>query len=282
MTPPQLERICFRVGIFYSNNLIEMEEKIKKWLNQGGLPLEMKFAHNLQQEGFDVAQSVYYRDNETNKFRETDIIASNYRKINEVWTHLTFVIECKKTVDKPWLVLKNDNLLNHLNDELPIFGSKQTESFLEELYTSPNYKSDLIFKNRRSIGYSLQTALLGNGKDRAYEAVSSVTKACEYLSQNLSVRENTGSIYMPVILIEGSLFEAKILNNDINVKQSKSSEVLIARSFHEYGNSHILIFDNSNLQEVSKHLFKLTEEFFEQYESLLKKCIKPHSNVNFL
>ena len=141
-----------------------MKEKIKDWLLKGGFPLEMKFSNSLLKNNFEVAQSVYYQDHESGKFREIDIIASICEKINDIYTHITFVIECKKS-DKPWIVLKNDKLLNHINDELPIYHTRNGLFFLSSLYKNNGFKSDLLFKNNRSIGYSIQIAL-NNGLDR--------------------------------------------------------------------------------------------------------------------
>ncbi|AFL81909.1 hypothetical protein Aeqsu_2451 [Aequorivita sublithincola DSM 14238] len=249
-----------------------MEEKIKEWLLKGGFPLEMKLANSLINHGFEVAQSVYYQDFDTEKYRETDIIASKFEKINNIWTHITFVIECKKSTDKPWIVLKNHKLMNHLSDELPVYFTNHTSIFLKNLNENKSFKSDLFFKNSRNIGYSIQTAF-NNGPDKSYEAIQSVTKACEYFSQKLNERKNTAAFYFPVICIDGNLFEGQIAENDISLKEVKKSEVLITRSFHKYGNSHILIFESSDLDKISNDLYKLGIEFFRKYKKLLAENI---------
>ncbi|MFB9053934.1 hypothetical protein ACFFVB_12680 [Formosa undariae] len=257
-----------------------MEDKIKDWLLKGGFPLEMKFVNSLLKENFEVAQSVYYQDFETEKFRETDIIASKFEKINGTWTYITFVIECKKSYDKPWIVLKNDKLLNHIGDELPVYFTKNGNDFIKTINRQNNYKSDLFFKNNRSIGYSLQTAF-HKGVDKSFEAVQSVTKACEYFSQKINERKNTCAFYFPIVLIEGRLFEGKLANDEIEIEEVQNSEVLITRSFHKYGNSHLLIFESSDLDAVTDRLKKLTEKFFEEYKESLKETISPKLDTRF-
>ncbi|NOQ75965.1 MAG: hypothetical protein GQ574_28420 [Crocinitomix sp.] len=246
-----------------------MKKKIKDWLLLGGFPLEMKFADSLLKKEFQVAQSVYYKDAETEKFRETDIIANKYEKINDTWVFITFVIECKKSTDKPWIVLKNDQISNHIEEILPVYHTKNGDEFLKSLGKKDVYKSDLFFKNSRSIGYSLQIAF-EKGKDRSYEAIQSVSKAVEYFSQKVNDRKNTCAFYFPILLVEGKLFEGKIANNEIEIEEVDNSEILIARSFHEHGNSHILIFKSSDLDAVALKLNGLALTFFKKYREILK------------
>ena len=51
----------------------EIEKKLKKWLNEQGYPLEMQVAESFRKAGFDVSQSDYYLDPETNILREIDV-----------------------------------------------------------------------------------------------------------------------------------------------------------------------------------------------------------------
>ena len=112
----------------------------------------------------------------------------------------------------------------------------------------------------------------------SYEAVQSVTKACEYFSQKVNERKNICAFYFPIILIEGKLFEGQLsVDNDISIQEVRNTEVLVTRSFHQYGNSHILIFDSSNLDQISQELNDLATEFFEKYNRLLEKRISPKS-----
>ncbi len=249
-----------------------MKDKIRDWLLKGGLPLEMKFSRELLKGGFEVAQSVYYRDHETEKYRETDIVASKYERINETWIHITFVIECKKSNDKPWVVLKNEGLSNHIENLLPIYHTNNASNFINACSNESEYKSPLIFRNDRSLGYSIQTAF-NVGSDRSYESIQSVTKACEYFSQKVSQRKKVCAFYFPVILVDGKLCEASYQEEEIEIAEVNYSEILITRSFHEYGNSHIHIFDNSTLEEVVKKLDNLSNDFFAKYNHLLEAQI---------
>ncbi|MEQ8555023.1 MAG: hypothetical protein RIC06_00020 [Cyclobacteriaceae bacterium] len=247
-----------------------MEDKIRQWLNTGGFPLEMKFANALLSYGFDVAQSVYFKDGESGKYRETDIIANKYKYLSGQWIHVTFVVECKRSDDKPWVILKNNGLSNHLGNQLPIYCTTNANNFIQSVSEYTVYKSDLLFKNERSIGYSVQAAF-NKGMDKSYESIQSVTKACEYFSSKLNERRNVCAFYFPILLVEGNLFEATYNNGETEINKVSTSEILLTRSFHEHGNSHIFLFDHSNLDSICKRLGLLADEFLEKYEKQLNK-----------
>lgn len=90
----------------------ELDKKVEKWILKNGYPFEMKVAQAFKSEGFHVSQSILYKDNDLNKYREIDIIAHTNKLVNGVWINLTYVVECKKSTDKPWVVFKNKDLFN--------------------------------------------------------------------------------------------------------------------------------------------------------------------------
>lgn len=248
-----------------------MEDKIISWISKGGFPLEMRLSKALSGGGFDVVQSVYYRDEESNKYRETDIVASKYIKLKNRWIHVTFIIECKKITDKPWVVFKNKELSNISNNKLPVYHTENAFAFFENTENEGEFKSDLLYKNNRDLGYSVQTAF-NPGVDKSYESIQSVTKACEYFSNKLNERRQVSSFYFPVIVVEGKLFEA-FYSNEIEVNEVNESELLITRSFHKYGSAHIRIFNNNDLDYLTAKLDKFTSEFFEEYKDLLLQYV---------
>jgi len=256
-----------------------MEEKIKKWLLEGGFPLEMKLSNILLDNEFEVAQSIYFRDSESNKFRETDIIASKFINKNGLWIYITFVIECKKSNDKPWVILMNKGITNQIENQLPIYHTQNAQIFLLQTNKETDFKSDLLFRNNREFGYTLQTAF-NKGVDRSYESIQSVTKACEYFSQKSNERSKVCALYFPVIVVEGKLFKANYKNQDIELKATESAEILFTRSFHEHGNANILLFNASNLNNMVDNLNKLASEFFKEYDNLLSKYITFGGNTN--
>ena len=250
---------------------IPLEEKIKDWLFKGGLPFEMEVANLFLNAGFMVAQSIYYKDPESNKFRETDIIAFKSILVDNIWVNLTFVIECKSSQDKPWILLSNERISNTVSNKREVYHTEGFETIYNKI-DRENFKSNLIFKNTSKYGYSLITALNGQAPDKTYEAVQSVTKSCEYFvkSSNTSSRDIC-NLYFPVIITKGDFFIGEMVDKDISIKHADSGELLISRSFHFKQNISIRVFTEKNLKNNIECLNKECDDFFKYYKDILKE-----------
>jgi hypothetical protein len=252
----------------------EVNKSIENWINKSGFPLEMKVANAFIKAGFDVAQSVYYFDTESEKYRETDIIATLPKLIKGVSVNLTFVIECKVTNDKPWIVLINAGIKNY-SDDLPIYITKNGLKFIESLKGNVEFKSDLLYKNTRPIGYSIITAFNKDGKEPSFDAIQSLTKACEHFLKECNEKRNYQiNIYFPTIVIDGLLYKASLIKNEeMKIEEVKNAEVSITRSFHTFGNANLLIFNSSNIDKIAVNLYLQGEELFKKYDKFLKNNI---------
>ena len=81
-----------------------MEDRIHEWLESQGYPLEMQVAREFARNGFRVLQSDYYDDFESGDSREIDVVAHMQTMIGELLVRVEFVIECKASRDKPWVL----------------------------------------------------------------------------------------------------------------------------------------------------------------------------------
>ncbi|MFQ5965502.1 MAG: hypothetical protein ACE5KZ_14595, partial [Candidatus Scalinduaceae bacterium] len=95
------------------NSQKDLKKKIKKWLLDQGYPLEMRVAASLRKIGFDVIQSRYFFDPEDAKLREIDVIAS-YPDFTG-FIDISFIIECKVSKEKPWLLFSSQQTLEGFN-----------------------------------------------------------------------------------------------------------------------------------------------------------------------
>src|ERR1035437_8775297 len=84
---------------------MELTHNVRKWLAANGYPLEMKAAKVFKTAGFDVEQSEYYLDRDTEDYRELDILASLSRDSKRVHYSLRALVECKFCKSNPWLLL---------------------------------------------------------------------------------------------------------------------------------------------------------------------------------
>lgn len=241
-------------------------EKIKSWINKNGYPFEMQVAKSFRKAGFEISQSILYKDSETEKYREADLIAHITKEINNVWLNITFVVECKKTIDKPWIIFSNKELYTVQNNKYPILASTNATYLIKHIAKNNSFQSPLIFPKIINSGYNIVTAF-SEKSDIAYSASQSVIKACEYLVTN-SNKSNKRfcNIYIPIIAIEGELHEAFLNNQDeIELTQVDWSTVVSTKSFDEQNSNLITIVSSSHLDKFTAELKQQSIDFFEKY-----------------
>jgi hypothetical protein len=257
----------------------ELEDKIKRWISKNGYPLEMEVAQTLKKNGFKVGQSILYKDPETNKYREIDIIAHSNKQINGVWFNLAYVVECKKSIDKPWVVLKNKELFSLKSERYRNFGTKNSEVLISEIKKTLKNKEniELIFPEIENAGYNILTAFKDT-KDLAYNATNSLLNACNYL---VNKSNKTGlkfcNIYIPIIIIEGYLYEYFLeQNGEFSLVKVNHSSVVNTKSFDETSSSLITVASSFDLVKFVKKLKKNSDVFFEKFEVQMKDISKKH------
>jgi hypothetical protein len=81
----------------------DLVQKIRKWLDKEGYPLEMQVARTFREIGFEVSSSEYYLDPDEKKPREIDVIATLQKTISGVLFQIAYTVECKLSKDKPWV-----------------------------------------------------------------------------------------------------------------------------------------------------------------------------------
>jgi hypothetical protein len=74
----------------------ELLNKVKDGLIKSGFPLELRMAKIIEEKGWNYTIASHYLDFETNKLRESDIIADKIINGTEIY----LMIECKKSDDK--------------------------------------------------------------------------------------------------------------------------------------------------------------------------------------
>lgn len=241
-------------------------KSIKGWLNKNGYPLEMNVARSLEGQGFEIAQSILYKDSDTGKYRETDIIAHVTKEINKVWFNITFVFECKKTIDKPWIVFKNDSGFKYKKDRLPVFGSNNVHELITEIINKNQFRSPLIFPNLNKYGYNVVSSFSQN-KDLAYSATQSVFKATEYLvTKSNESNSRFCNIYIPVIVIEGSLIDAQLNYEDkIDLQEVDYSSIVSTKSFNEQHSNILRIVTSEYFGKFAMEAMSECQDFFKYY-----------------
>ncbi|MEK0337570.1 MAG: hypothetical protein QQN41_09075, partial [Nitrosopumilus sp.] len=88
---------------------VDLRSKVKKWLDQEGYPTEFATASVFQRHGFRVRQGYYVRDDDSDTIREIDLLASKTASSRDYLIRAYYVVECKWSQDKPWVVLTSAN-----------------------------------------------------------------------------------------------------------------------------------------------------------------------------
>ena len=178
-----------------------MFEDVRAWLATQGFPLEMRTASAFRKAGFEVRQSVLYRDAETGKSREIDILAihPDPRGIIRIY----FVIECKAT-KKPWVLLCSTHALDGYN-RLFAFAVSSHEAKVALGDRLPEFIAERPWLRKAGLtGYSLRQAFSEN--DLAYAAALGLAKATHDLVDR--EKENYSAklcFAFPIIVVETPL-----------------------------------------------------------------------------
>ena len=224
-----------------------LQAKVKKWLQEQGYTLEMRVAKAFREANFEVTQSEYYKDTETDSYREIDVIATKGTLIDHRLIDFNYIVECKYTKDKPWVIFTVPSRKG-FPSSLATEGRLSTDKgkiMLLEITTIDDAKNNTIFKLPERLGYGV-TRALSNGKDQAFEAVTVASKAALSTIDNIDNKWNKKgitsriAIAWPVVILAGELFEAYLTEqNEIRVKPATWG-TLVQRS-PRFPNEHCVI-----------------------------------------
>lgn len=260
----------------------EKEKRIKKWILKNGYPFEMKVANLFQKKGFKITQSILYKDSDTNKYRELDIIAYYGKLINNVSFNFSFVIECKKSTDKPWIVFKNDKLVNSKLDRFNPISTRNAEILFKNTKANNNHKLNILFPDINNAGYNIVIAFRDN-KDIAYSSSLSLLKACSFIRDkfNDSLLRQC-NFYIPLLVIEGELYDARLnLKEEIDFELVDSSTFMNTKIFKEEDSTTISIASSNKLNYFIDDLKNSIDLFFEKYKKEMQEIALSQPTNNF-
>lgn len=246
----------------------ELANKIKGWLEKQGYPLEMFVAQKFKEQGFKIAQSVYYKDDETGKSREIDVIAYYSYVSNGVWFNLTFVIECKLSKDKPWVIFNNDDLFTKKDFIRERYGTKNAKKLIELIIEKEDIEElTLIGKNKSNSGYAVTQAFT-EGVDITYSALNGVNKSIQYfVGETNKTRRRMCNIYFPIIVIDGKLFECELSESgETLVSEIKENDFTWIKSYDTHSLIQVSITTKENFETFVQKLKSNCEIFIEKYK----------------
>lgn len=83
--------------------------RVSSWLASEGYPTEFRTANIFQKHGFHVTQGAYVRGDAEGLKREIDVLASITARASSGFLRISYVVECKWSTDKPWIVFTSSS-----------------------------------------------------------------------------------------------------------------------------------------------------------------------------
>jgi len=272
----------------------EFETKIKKWLETEGYPFEMQVAQAFERAGFTVELSSYYKDFDEGKYREIDVVASQFEYADEdrkVLFEVKFTCECKHSKNKPWVLFSSASDAKKFPEDASGYRHANYAGHVALLALSVGgiARSNRLLMHRERSGFGLVRALDGQS-DVAYKAVMSASRAAasmaKYTDETYNQKKVTKiELYFPVVVTTGRLFCYQVNDASESELEELSEGSLIFKN-PESGEhfSTIEVVTQSGLENYLSNRADWTKELLEAISNgvgpLRKFLRSPGAGIN--
>lgn len=246
-----------------------LDNKILKWINKGGFPLELKAIKILKNIGYSIGQSINYLDSQTNNPREIDIMAYKYYKLNNTWLTITLTIECKYSPDKPWIGFSSiDNRFDIKDTIVHRFSNKVGKDYLNELVNDDLVKSLLLFKTEDLRCFNVTRAFSDN-LDMAYSATTSVINATQAFVNKANKLKRIIRIFFPIVLVDGLIYNCFLNEQDeIEIKKEGMLKLITTNSFESKSFNFIDIISLDMFESIAKQYYNEFEIIYNKIKEI--------------
>jgi hypothetical protein len=262
----------------------DLPSKLRDWLQREGYPFEMRVAQAFARAGFAIQQSDYYDDPDKGVPREIDVVATVQSSLRfDLIFRIIFLIECKSSLDKPWLVLcaKGDDLPKPAKVAQRI-SSKSGVHVLIGLAQDRNVQDLALFKFRAPVGYGLKQAFTKDN-DVAYAAMFSVGNAAEARALYWTKHPHEPRIVeliFPVIAIDGRLFKCWVNEADvISTSEVASGTLLWSKGFGHLGHTIVDVQTRSSIEDFATESYESARALLVNYYETARKILAKSRNV---
>jgi hypothetical protein len=278
----------------------DLSAKVKNWVEEQGYSLEMRVAKKFQENGFQVSQFEHFIDQESGSVRPVDVVVSLAKDVGNSRIVIKLYIECKYSAkDKPWVIVVTSDKFDKFSffsrilkghhpsnwSNIDTLQGRATARIVQALASNLSLDIFLI----RNPGYVVAESLT-NQKDHAYEAIIQISKSVEShdieteetYKQTLQVFDDLDkdkdyighptdfglflSIAIPIVVINGQLFESYLgNNNEVEVSEIQSGMVFVPYRRRE---------TDPHSQVVLSPVTVVTEKYLDNYVSLIKQGIE--------
>lgn len=214
----------------------QLRETVFKEIQKTGYPFELQVSKSFENKSWSVDHNSYYIDKDENKGREIDLITGIHRGSTTEDYYIEFtlnlIIEIKQSVVKPWVFFTTK-----ASEFESILGFPKSKAITG--FSAPSHYINETFyfhgtKINPRLGRSFYEALAkGNKRDDIYKALSGVAKATSHAVESSGIEEFSDKLlyyYEPVIIFNGTLFEA-YLNDDDCMEINEVNQLQVAFNY---------------------------------------------------
>ncbi len=273
-----------------------LENKILEWLSKEGYPLEFKVANIFRANRFHTSQGKYVTDFKTDVPREIDVVAEITQDLDESFLRISYLIECKWTENKPWVVFTDRN--SRISPSACIAQSIATKSADAILWVLAGDKQlhDLsIFHTPDRPGFNGRQAF-GSQNDLVYSTLQSIMSACYSMKNDYETYHKKpedslsfGVLIIPIIVIEGRLFETFYSDTSDSIEIEEKKIIRLhwrgSQAWHLHSTIDIVTLDAlpnyvKKLSTETNFLMKqMTTTYPQIKECIIQKTLAPLRNV---
>lgn len=198
-----------------------LEERVREWIGNEGYPLEFGVAKKFNDAGFSVSQGRYVRDRNSDVLREIDICAYVSSIHPPPRRHLLrsyYVVECKWSKDKPWVVFTNEQSMATSACIAQSISSSLGSAILWKEAGLEELQSLAMFSTPKRAGFNGRQAFSRAGSDHFYNSMKSIVSSAKYMMDEYDqprkreVLPDVAVVAFPLIVVDGQLFEAYLDN----------------------------------------------------------------------
>jgi hypothetical protein len=206
--------------------------RVGSWLESEGYPLEFATAAEFRRVGLDVRQAEYTKQSGDRPRREVDVVAHLTRRgVSNL--RIEFVVECKWSAEKPWVLFASPDGMTPAACVTQSFGSQLAELLAWKEAGCSDLAKMSLFRQLGRTSFGGRQAF-SKSADVVFDALRAVTGnayalAREYDGTAVRPQRNGlpewGTMTVPVIVVEGRLFEAFDSGGTMGLEEVDASRV---------------------------------------------------------
>jgi hypothetical protein len=218
----------------------ELRDRVERWVETSGFALELRVARAITlagEHGASVNLSVPYFDNQSQKWREADVVASvRDRQHPDVMVQL--VVECKSSKEKPWVIFTDRR--RYIGDDEAYSRQIKSGGRAERVrHVWANARGSIPWPTTGA-GYSIAEALRqkATGEEDTqnvpYRAVRQVVNAAINLRPQIKFHAGDFVLLtLPVVVTGARLFECALDDvGNVSVLEATGMTVYVKPDLH--------------------------------------------------